>query len=88
MERAYGPIKASADAANRQLLAATRAWVGPFSASFHGLNNLPMSTTIDYRNSGKEPAIDFSFEDGGTDDWEATITSGRPKDLIFNPDTE
>jgi hypothetical protein len=88
MQRVYGPIKASADAANRQLIAATRAWVGPFGASIHGLKNLPMRTNVDYRNSGKEPAINFSFEDGGTDDWGATITSGRPKDLIFNPATE
>lgn len=70
--------------ARRATEAATRAWVGPTHAAIDRSDNPHPGIVIDYSNSGKEPAIDFSFETSGTDSWGATITSGRPKDSIFN----
>lgn len=72
----------------RSTEAATRAWVGPFKASIRDLNSATPSIIIDYKNSGKEPAVDFGFETSGGDSWAATITSRRPKDPIFKIDNE
>ncbi len=69
--------------ARRATKTATRAWVGPTHAAIDRSDNSHPSIVIDYSNSGKEPAIDFGFETGGTDSWGATITSGRPKDFYL-----
>jgi hypothetical protein len=70
MIKVYGPIQAQADAATksienaeRALVQAQRAWVGPRNASFAAepAVDKPIEITIQYENSGHEPALGFIY---------------------------
>ncbi|HME23516.1 MAG TPA: hypothetical protein VKI44_19695 [Acetobacteraceae bacterium] len=77
MRAVYDPIKEQASAAainaaaasrqadnaERALIQATRAWVGPSEANLEAdpKNETPVDARITYQNTGKEPAIQFAF---------------------------
>jgi hypothetical protein len=63
MAKAYIPIKTQADAAKEAAdatLNAQRAWVGPMNASLDSkpTESQTIKITVEYTNSGKEPAIE------------------------------
>lgn len=71
MIRVYGPVrdqaeasKKSADAATRSLVQAQRAWVGPLNAALTAEPTVgkPIEATIQYQNTGREPASDFIYD--------------------------
>jgi hypothetical protein len=77
----------TADLANdghKQLIAATRAWIGPNRVSIEGFGAQSKATNIvlDYKNTGKEPALNFN--DSYNDDWTGTLINGDQLDLTNN----
>src|SRR5260370_42366729 len=56
------------------LIASSRAWIGPSEAWIEGFSpdSKEALITIKYRNSGKQPGLNFSHS--YLDDWTATIT--------------
>jgi hypothetical protein len=53
-----------AENSDKALIQAQRAWVGPRNASFSAEPKVgePVDITIDYQNTGREPALSFSYE--------------------------
>jgi hypothetical protein len=68
MIKVYGPIAEQARAATRQaensekaLIASQRAWVGPQNATLSAEPSagMPLDITVQYQNSGRDPALGF-----------------------------
>jgi hypothetical protein len=94
MVKVYGPIRDQAQAAIRQaenseraLIASQRAWVGPLNASISSGEpkpGAPVEFTIQYQNSGHDPATDFSYFLNPFLATQADIASGRDNPMIKN----
>jgi len=88
MIKVYGPIKEQADATQKQveissqaIISGNRAWVGPQTATLNPVQkDKGFVGVIQYQNTGKEPATDFSpnitVKTYSEDDWKngAAIT--------------
>jgi len=61
------------------LEASTRAWVGPVKATVSISDAGIVTIKVEYKNSGREPAVDFG--DDWADDWAAS-----PSDSSMNFD--
>ena len=70
------------------LVASSRAWVGPYDVLINGflLQSNATDILIKYKNTGKQPALNFN--DSYNDDWTGTmereLAAGEQPDLVKN----